>query len=229
MYVARYYAKKRRPRPCQYTEDEALHRRRLENGDGDDSRYHSESLTPLDNANGANTPIPGQNLGSRRSSARSISPLKRAKLSTPTPSQSSSGTSPSADSIDSPAFRRPSKTDRGTETPTRIVSASGAISSPVKKATATPTTAMTVEIPGWMKKVHEALKGKYSLDSFAIVQKPKPADQPSAPVEWRIKCLDCPGRVYTLGPGETLNNFEVHLKNRQHVEKRTAARAARGS
>jgi len=27
-----------------------------------------------------------------------------------------------------------------------------------------------------------------------------------------------PGRIYSLGPAETLNNFEVHLKNRGHRE-----------
>lgn len=32
----------------------------------------------------------------------------------------------------------------------------------------------------------------------------------------RIKCLDCPGKLYTPGPGEGVENFEVHLKNRKH-------------
>jgi hypothetical protein len=31
-----------------------------------------------------------------------------------------------------------------------------------------------------------------------------------------------PGKVYTLGPGESFSNFEVHLKNRNHIEKRVA-------
>ncbi|KAL8294224.1 hypothetical protein RB597_008023 [Gaeumannomyces tritici] len=35
----------------------------------------------------------------------------------------------------------------------------------------------------------------------------------------RIKCLDCPGKLYTPGPGTTAENFEVHLKNRAHREK----------
>ncbi|KAI9864140.1 MAG: SWI/SNF chromatin-remodeling complex subunit [Trichoglossum hirsutum] len=40
----------------------------------------------------------------------------------------------------------------------------------------------------------------------------------------RIRCHDCPGKLYTPGPGMTVENFEVHLKNRQHrerVERRT--------
>ncbi|KAF2012054.1 SNF5-domain-containing protein [Aaosphaeria arxii CBS 175.79] len=40
----------------------------------------------------------------------------------------------------------------------------------------------------------------------------------------RIRCIDCPGKLYSAGPGLTADNFEVHLKNRQHrasVDKRT--------
>ena len=32
----------------------------------------------------------------------------------------------------------------------------------------------------------------------------------------RIKCLDCPGKLYTTGPETSVKNFEVHLKNRMH-------------
>ncbi|KIV95434.1 hypothetical protein, variant [Exophiala mesophila] len=32
----------------------------------------------------------------------------------------------------------------------------------------------------------------------------------------RIRCLDCPGRVYMTGPGTTAESFEAHLKNRNH-------------
>ena len=42
----------------------------------------------------------------------------------------------------------------------------------------------------------------------------------------RIKCLDCPGKLYTPGPETGVNNFEVHLKNRIHREK-VDARAGR--
>jgi SWI/SNF-related matrix-associated actin-dependent regulator of chromatin subfamily B protein 1 len=44
----------------------------------------------------------------------------------------------------------------------------------------------------------------------------------------RIRCHDCPGKLYTPGPEMTVENFEVHLKNRLHREK-VDARAARGS
>lgn len=42
-------------------------------------------------------------------------------------------------------------------------------------------------------------------------------------VKWmylpRIRCHDCPGKLYTPGPGMTVENFEVHLKNRQHRDR----------
>lgn len=50
-----------------------------------------------------------------------------------------------------------------------------------------------------------------------------PSDKPSSNVKYmyypRIKCLDCPGKLYTPGPETGVNNFEVHLKNRAHREK----------
>lgn len=45
----------------------------------------------------------------------------------------------------------------------------------------------------------------------------------------RIKCKDCPGKLYTPGPEMGVNNFEVHLKNRIHrekVDKRVSGAAA---
>lgn len=34
----------------------------------------------------------------------------------------------------------------------------------------------------------------------------------------RIRCLDCPGKLYVTGPGMTADRFEAHLKNRKHRE-----------
>jgi SWI/SNF-related matrix-associated actin-dependent regulator of chromatin subfamily B protein 1 len=33
----------------------------------------------------------------------------------------------------------------------------------------------------------------------------------------RIRCMDCPGKLYNAGPERTVSNFETHLKNRVHV------------
>lgn len=40
----------------------------------------------------------------------------------------------------------------------------------------------------------------------------------------RIRCMDCPGKLYNAGPEHSVSNFELHLKNRVHttnVAKRT--------
>ncbi|KAI1815855.1 SNF5-domain-containing protein [Poronia punctata] len=42
----------------------------------------------------------------------------------------------------------------------------------------------------------------------------------------RIRCLDCPGKLYTPGPDTSASNFEVHLKNKGHKEKVEARLAA---
>ena len=34
----------------------------------------------------------------------------------------------------------------------------------------------------------------------------------------RIKCFDCPGKLYTAEPGCVIEDFRVHLGNRKHKE-----------
>ncbi|KAF8128853.1 hypothetical protein EV363DRAFT_1169893 [Boletus edulis] len=67
--------------------------------------------------------------------------------------------------------------------------------------------------PAWLSAAVVSLQAKYPDDKFeAILRKFSPEAMP----EWRINCLDCPGKLYNLGPGNSLSNYEVHLKNRQH-------------
>lgn len=33
----------------------------------------------------------------------------------------------------------------------------------------------------------------------------------------RIRCMDCPGKLYNAGPEQSVSNFELHLKNRVHM------------
>ncbi|GAA5857171.1 hypothetical protein JCM8547_009352 [Rhodosporidiobolus lusitaniae] len=75
----------------------------------------------------------------------------------------------------------------------------------------------------WMVAAAAELRAKQVDDRFEIIPRPRPAD--AAVQEWRIRCLDCPGKLYNLGPGETLDGFLVHFKNRVHrgnVEARLA-------
>ncbi|KAF8903075.1 hypothetical protein CPB84DRAFT_1835950 [Gymnopilus junonius] len=80
--------------------------------------------------------------------------------------------------------------------------------------------------PAWLSSALAAMQARYPNDKFEVILRKVNA---SSTPEWRIKCLDCPGKLYTPGPGETLSNYDVHLKNRQHrqrVNERLAAVAA---
>ncbi|KAG8679550.1 SWI/SNF chromatin-remodeling complex subunit [Ceratobasidium sp. 394] len=90
-----------------------------------------------------------------------------------------------------------------------------------------------VPLPQWMIDCLAATQMRYPNDRVEVILKPRPqnAEEPPTP-EFRLKCLDCPGKLYTPGPEQTLTNFEVHLKNRTHrsnVNRRVAAEAANGA
>ncbi|KAJ2923435.1 hypothetical protein H1R20_g13659, partial [Candolleomyces eurysporus] len=69
--------------------------------------------------------------------------------------------------------------------------------------------------PEWLTSAMQAMQKKYPNDKFDVILRKTASSTP----EWRIKCLDCPGKLYTPGPNETLTNYEVHLKNRQHRQR----------
>lgn len=47
-----------------------------------------------------------------------------------------------------------------------------------------------LQVPMWIQRALGNMRAKYSRDSFLVIQKPRPADQPDAPPEWRAKCND---------------------------------------
>ena len=95
------------------------------------------------------------------------------------------------------------------------------------------------EPPAWLHQALSKLQLAYPDDQFEgtmrytavstvtdlpISLRPNGPNQPSSPDTKfmyypRIKCLDCPGKLYTPGPETGAKNFEVHLKNRLHREK----------
>ena len=50
---------------------------------------------------------------------------------------------------------------------------------------------------------------------------PGKAAPPGIKLQWvpRIRCNDCPGKLYTAQKGKVAEDFEVHLRNRIHREK----------
>ncbi|KAI9930457.1 hypothetical protein ASPWEDRAFT_107386 [Aspergillus wentii DTO 134E9] len=101
--------------------------------------------------------------------------------------------------------------------------------------------------PSWLAAGLARLKRSYPNDSFEGVMRYTAVDtetmlpvanansQPGHKLKYqylpRIRCHDCPGKLYTPGPNMTVDNFEVHLRNRQHkerVEERLSKSAAGG-
>lgn len=105
---------------------------------------------------------------------------------------------------------------------TTSMSASAAPPTPARASTTTPATPATPlppagptmpTPPAWLEPVKSAMQSKYPASRWAVVPKQVVGEDGEI---WRVKCLDCPGKIYKLGPGETLENFELHLKNKAH-------------
>ncbi|KAL8963427.1 MAG: hypothetical protein Q9193_000314 [Seirophora villosa] len=89
--------------------------------------------------------------------------------------------------------------------------------------------------PSWLTQALDRLQQNYPDDEFEGLMRytavdvttdlpvPLNKDTPPEGVRYmyypRIRCKDCPGKMYTPGPETGVNNFEVHLKNRLHREK----------
>lgn len=90
-------------------------------------------------------------------------------------------------------------------------------------------------MPHWVEPGLAALRQAYPNDQFEAIMRqvlvdtlsgnPVPHNTPMVPGRHiydympRIRCVDCPGKLYTPGPGETVDNFEIHLRNRLHRER----------
>ncbi|KAK4227941.1 hypothetical protein QBC38DRAFT_363004 [Podospora fimiseda] len=96
--------------------------------------------------------------------------------------------------------------------------------------------------PEWLTKALEDLKKNYPNDRYEAWMRFVAVNNETGQQElgqvppnrqkefsWfhvpRIKCLDCPGKSYTAGPDNTVQNFEVHVRNQKH-QKQVAQRVA---
>ncbi|KAJ6589827.1 SNF5-domain-containing protein [Mycena vulgaris] len=91
---------------------------------------------------------------------------------------------------------------------------SAPVSAPRPVPTSPPNPIQVLDRPEWLLNAMQAMQADYKNDKFDIIPKPS-ANGP----DWRIRCLDCPGKLYITGPGETLSNYELHLKNRLHRQR----------
>jgi len=86
--------------------------------------------------------------------------------------------------------------------------------------------------PEWLNQDLQRLRRAWPHDRFEAVmkhtaidpktQQPVPATESNQhfPHKYlpRIRCLDCPGKLYVTGPGTTAEQFENHLRHRKHRE-----------
>lgn len=189
-----------RRRPVEYNEDEDYH---LRQRDGTDSAPASGFGSPAHPA--FDLPPETENPTPRRGRSNSQE------------ASSSDSDSDDSDDYESSQRRKKAKISSAQRTTTPLPRSSGATPAPVTPATPVSQLPNQPVPPAWVPRVRAALQAKYPDHRFTVIAKGKAADSNDARVEWRAKCLDCPGRIYQLGPGETLDNFESHLKFKGHM------------
>ncbi|KAG0138810.1 hypothetical protein HOY82DRAFT_575386 [Tuber indicum] len=87
--------------------------------------------------------------------------------------------------------------------------------------------------PEWLSAAIAELHVLHPADRFEIMMRytaydpltdnplPPHSTNPNAKYKYspRIRCHDCPGKLYTPGPSQSIENFLTHLKNRGHRER----------
>lgn len=187
-----------RRRQVEYNEDEEYHLRQRDGTDSNQSpSFGSPSQPTFDLPPVAN------------------SPRRRERSSSQEASSSDSDSDDSDDFEGSKRRKKAKLVAKRTSTPLAKPAPTPAPVTPATPATPLPDAPVP---PAWVPRVRAALQAKYADHRFTIVAKSRPADAGAdLPPEWRAKCLDCPGKIYQLGPDETLDNFESHLKFKGHM------------
>ncbi|KAI6791092.1 SNF5-domain-containing protein [Hortaea werneckii] len=91
--------------------------------------------------------------------------------------------------------------------------------------------------PPWLSEAMNTMRQTYPDFDFQPEMKPYAIDQSSGKsvklnlepgtgppagyrLAWlpRIRCNDCPGKLYTAVPGRVIEDFDVHLRNRKHLD-----------
>ncbi|KAF8180083.1 hypothetical protein BJ912DRAFT_635214 [Pholiota molesta] len=226
----KFWHRHRRPRPVEYNSDPDFHSgiKQKENDGGKTPaskkrgaasalRVQSAALsTPAADASEPQTPTRSNGDMDRRSASphgndddRGVSPISTA---------SSASEAPLAQRVKLNGANHAKSTPTPAPAPVTPakVQAADPLTSPSTQAAAAPPSPTKTWPPNWLSNAMQAMQVKYPNDKFEVILRKVNA---SSTPEWRIKCLDCPGKLYTPGPGETLSNYDVHLKNRQHRQR----------
>ncbi|KAJ3993385.1 hypothetical protein F5050DRAFT_723799 [Lentinula boryana] len=233
----RFWHRHRRPRPCTYSTDAEYHiSLTKKKGSAATLRAQDSSVsTPMDDLSAPPTPARDRKKERSEAPSRQSPPASRRALReddravSPISSSSSASEPPLSQRVKltngtagsprvSPSPSRVSKsTDAGESRNSKdpITKNEPEPSTPPRTNVQSPPTSPTKAWPpSWLTTTMHSTQTKYPNDKFDVVWR-----KVGEGSEWRIKCVDCPGKLYKPGPGETLANFEVHLKNRQHRQR----------
>ncbi|KAH7928851.1 SNF5-domain-containing protein [Leucogyrophana mollusca] len=221
----KFWHRHRRPRPVQYNSDPEYHinlQREVEQAKTG-GRRRGRPQNPQNAPDGSDTPSrqrpevwvevpsrpPNSSTALPSEDDRAVSPASTSSSGSEAPLASLIATSAQAATTGPP--HQPPISSAGSPK----LTGDNRAPSPADSNTASPSN-ITYSHPQWLITAVRTLQAKYRDDKFeAILRRPSS----KAPAEWRIKCLDCPGKLYNSGPGDTLSNYEVHLKNRQHRQR----------
>ncbi|KAI5857515.1 hypothetical protein BZA05DRAFT_383841 [Tricharina praecox] len=183
------------------------------------------------------TPLPSASTPAAASSpptpAHSAVPAPPLTPPTPTPSAPAAASAPAPAAAQSPtpaAAPAPAPSPASAPTPTPAPS-----TNPPGSAEEAPPP------PDWLITALSRLRETYTNDNFEATMRRIAFDAEtgqsmsaaqiqatSKEIKWkwipRIRCHDCPGKLYTPGPEQTVESFLVHVKNRGHrvrVDQRT--------
>ncbi|KAK4054899.1 SWI/SNF chromatin-remodeling complex subunit [Microbotryomycetes sp. JL201] len=211
----KYYNRYKRNRPVQYTTDPEYHRRvnaeyeaaAAVAGVEQSANARLEEEHQRARATGTMRPkrvLPDSSDESDDSQVSAV-PLAHRKVR---------GQSPDLPFVDVGSDSESSASASAPPTPRRANAAPSAPQRPQVPVARPPPPPPPEPLP-WMKTAAAVLRSKQVDDRFEIIPRPRAPDG-GATLEWRIRCLDCPGKLYNLGPGETLDNFAIHFRNKQH-------------
>lgn len=204
----KYWHRHRKPRPVEYTTDPDYHLNlQRENDTGKSGSRNKKAKAPVNTA----TEAPSE---------------PQTPQVTVTELPASPVAAPAAATIDRPgsAVSSVSSTSEPQPPPPLQANGSGDSLAPPVPNHAQHSVVTSERMPSnehpleeWLSAAKDEMQQRYPDDRFVIILRTASGLDPAG--EWRVKCMDCPGKLYKPGPNETLDNFEVHLRNRQHRAK----------
>ncbi|KAJ7672593.1 SNF5-domain-containing protein [Mycena polygramma] len=225
----KYWHRHRRPRPVEYNSDLEYHAglkrdaefaKTMAKRKGGAAALRAQGgavpATPVDTSDPP-TPRDSGEGPSRQSPTRELSPVSDTSSASEPPLARKVKVNGTSHANSTPPLPPPSKAEPAPVDPPPPVNLPAppvAASASIPPPSSVPPPASSP--PQWLSNAMQAMQAKWRNDKFEVIL--RKVNSASTP-EWRIKCLDCPGKLYTPGPGETLSNYEVHLRNRLHRQR----------